>query len=579
MTPLQQFSLEATRRYLQSVVFVDDEIFEERTGMAVAAIDDLPKLRKKIYQPEETSSEFKASLVSGAEAEQQEDEVSYRPKDLVSSFAKEGIICALYEPPEDFNVDSDEEIFKLCERPDIIILDWDLSGDAGRKTLNLIAALVKQSEKEFPHHLRLLAIYTIDPSLEGVANQISDRLEKEGLQADPERSSFRIQSGATRILVFGKDRQRIGEEEQFSVKEKDLAVRLISEFAEMNSGILPAYALHGMAAIRRNSKRILERFHGDLNGAFLLHRALSKGSEEAFDQLHELLADELESVLQNQRLPGTTISEITMDAVSQIRTNVPLRVWTYGKASGKPIPSVAYEAILKSLLIDGEIDRNEYKLIWQILDMPAHGFRGIDPMLMQDFLSMVDAGNTKTNERLASLFDSRTQYDESLRELLYGTIIRHRQSMVIGSKWTYSFCLMPICDCVRLDQTDQCKTDKTIEFPFWQLREDVFLASDVTRRGISIRLPFGNYKLLSAGGKARNRLWVHGLKANKTTGTVTARKNHDGRYIFIADEQIEIEWIGQLKSLHSQRIAHDIGQSLSRVGLIEAEWLRLLVDR
>lgn len=579
MNTLQQFSLEATRRYLQSVVFVDDEIFDKRTGLAVAEVGDLPKQRKKVYQPEKNSSEPEAPADVASELkEHDENEGSYRPKDLVSSFAREGIICALYEPPDEFQVDPDTEIFKLCERPDIIILDWDLSGDAGRKTLDLIAALVNQSEKEFPHHIRLLTIYTIDPSLEGVANQISDRLVEEGLQADPDRSSFRIQSGATRILIFGKDRPRIGDEEQFSVKEKDLAVRLISEFAEMNSGILPAYALHGMAAIRRNSKRILDRFHGDLNGAFLLHRALSKGSEEAFDQLHELLADELEAVLQYQRISTTIISEITTDAVNQLQTKMPPRNWTYGKPSGKPIPSVAYEAVLKYLLINGEIDRDEHKTIWQILNSPQHGFRGIDPMLMRDFLSMVDTGDTNTNERLASLFDSRTQYGESVRELLYGTVIRHRPAMAIGGKWTYSFCLMPICDCIRLEQTDQCKTDNAIEFPFWQLREDVFTQSEVTRRGISIRLPFGSYKLFSAGGKARNRLWVHGFKADKTTGTVIAKKNQDGRYIFVADEHIEIEWIGQLKSLHSQRIAHDVGQSLSRVGLIEAEWLRLLCD-
>lgn len=570
---LQEFTLEAARKYLQSVVFVDDKIFEEGTGMAAAEVDDLPTQRKKIYQPEEATSE---PPVAG-DAELPDDIISYRPKDLVSSFAKERIICALYEPPEEFEVDPTSEIFRLCERPDIIILDWDLSGDEGKKTLELIAALVKQSETEFPHHTRLLAIYTIDPSLEGVANQISDRLAEEGLKADPIRSTFRIQSGATRILVFGKDLKRIGEEQDFSVKEEELASRLITEFAEMNTGILPAYALHGMAAIRRNSKRILDRFHGDLNGAFLLHRAFSKESEEAFNQLPELLADELESILNDQRLPDTTITDITTDAIHSLKMGDPTHRWT--NFAGKPINSTGYEAVVKDLLVDGQINRDKYKEIKPICEMPDGAFRGINPDLMGDFLHLVDADNTKANERLATLFDTRTQYDEVARELSYGTIIRHRQSMTLTGQWFYSFCLMPVCDCIRLDQTKQCKAGRAIEFPFWQLREDVFHSSDATRRGIALRLPYGTYKLFSAGGKSRDRLWVQGFKADPAIGTVRATKDITGRFIFLADEEIEVEWIAQLKPLHAQRIAHDVGQSLSRVGLIEAEWLRLLCDR
>ena len=575
---LQEFTLEATKRYLQSVVFVDDKIFEEPSGMATAAVDDLPTQRKRVYQAEEVVAEPPAGPDDGeVEAQQEMDKVSYRPKDLVSSFAKEKIICALYEPPEEFEVDPKSEIFKLCERPDIIILDWDLSGDEGRRTLDLIAALVKQSEQDFPHHTRLLAIYTIDPSLEGVANQISDRLTDEGLKAEPDRSSFRIQSGATRILIFGKESKRIGEEQDFSVKEEELASRLIIEFAEMNAGILPAYALHGMAAIRRNSKRILDRFHGDLNGAFLLHRAFSTFSEETFDQLPELLADELEAVLNDQRLAQAVINDITRDAVHNLKMGDPVRNWT--NFVGQPINSTGYEAVIKDLLLDGDINRDKYKTIKQIAEMPDEGFRGIGAALMQDFLHLVDANETNANERLATLFDTRTQYDDAARELLYGTIIRHRPTLSSDSPWIYSFCLMPVCDCIRLDQTTQCKAGKAIKFPFWELRGDVFQASDSTRRGIALSLPNGSYKLFTASGKSRDRLWVCGFQADRIAGTVRANKDADGRFIFVSDEHLEVEWITQLKPLHSQRIAHDIGQSLSRVGLIEAEWLRLLCDR
>ena len=39
---------------------------------------------------------------------------------------------------------------------------------------------------------------------------------------------------------------------------------------------------------------------------------------------------------------------------------------------------------------------------------------------------------------------------------------------------------------------------------------------------------------------------------------------------------LHLEWVAQLKPGLAQRVANDIGQSFSRVGVVEAEWLRLL---
>src|SRR5256714_497933 len=163
MTALSDFSRAAARRYLQTAVFVDDEIFDKTSGKPLDLTDG-PKPRKRVY--------VSGELLQTIEEKQEEIGASYHPKELVSSFAQEGIICALYEPQPDFPTEPGSEIFKLCERTDIIILDWNFSEDRGEKALNLISALVRQSHEEIPNHTRLLSIYTTDPSLEGVANQI-----------------------------------------------------------------------------------------------------------------------------------------------------------------------------------------------------------------------------------------------------------------------------------------------------------------------------------------------------------------------------------------------------------------------
>jgi hypothetical protein len=576
MNPLHAFSRAAARRYLQSAVFVDDKIYEKRSGMPVEPID-LPKRKPVLVrEPDEvTSRPENEEAVPSSEAEQ-----PYHPKDLVSSFAREGIICALYEPPEGFSTSPDSEIFKLCERPDIIILDWDFSGDQGEKALNLISALVQQSLKEFPHHTRLMAIYTADQSLVAVSNKVADRLTRDGFQPQPDRSQCRLQTGATRLVVLGKNIARFGEDEtQFTVQESQLANRLIDEFADMNSGILPSYALHGMAAVRRNSKRILDRFHGDMNGAFLLHRALSKGSEEAFDQLPALLAEELLAVIEDKHLDTGTVAAIVSDSVAHLGLRAPKKDWHNHSGIRIPATQALASEVLKQMLVAGAIDRPKYSWVREIDELPKDGFRGIDPQLMEDLISVVDTEASGSNERLASLFATRTHYHATRRELLYGTIVRNRTSSDPNSRWSYSFCLMPLCDCLRLDQTSQFRERHPIRFPFWRLREDVFSRSGNSRRGISLALADGSYVSVSAGGRARDMLWIADFNVDDTTGTIAAVANATTGFTFTTAENCVIEWVAQLKPLHAQRIAHDIGLSISRVGLVEAEWLRLLCDR
>src|SRR5690606_13043883 len=100
--------------------------------------------------------------------------------------------------------------------------------------------------------------------------------------------------------------------------EDKLAGRVIDEFVKMHSGLLPSYALHGMSSVRRNSKKILDNFHGDMDGAFLLHRALILTSEDAFDQLPELLAEEVLAVILDEQIEPAQKIEIAKESASKI---------------------------------------------------------------------------------------------------------------------------------------------------------------------------------------------------------------------------------------------------------------------
>jgi hypothetical protein len=527
MSALTRFAKLAARHYLQSAVFVDDHIFDQKMGMPTLPVETPPQ-RKPIFR--RAASAKALAKVQPVENENDKVEQPYHPKDLVSSFAKEGITCALYEPPEGFSTKPDSEIFKLCERPDIIILDWDFSGDQGSKALDLILALVKQSTKEFPHHTRLIAIYTVDYSLVGVANEIADRLRADNLEAKPENAQCRLCSGATRLIVLGKPIGRFGEEDvQFTVKESGLANKLINEFVEMNTGILPSYALHGLASIRRNSKRILDRFHGDLDGAFLLHRELVSTSEEAFDQLPELLADEIRAVVEDERLSAGMAKKIAAAALASTHVS---------KKDKELIPMFQ---------------------------------KGTKPKTVADKLK--EAGEVPIEHlRLAALFSSSTQYSSASRKLGFGTVVRYRakNSKKKNTPWQYAVCLVPTCDSLRL------KADQPAQFPFWTIETETYNGSS-QRNGMVLVSGDSGCISLSACGKAGEKLWTDSFKVDGKTKTVIAFRVK-GAFKYRSTKRT-IEWLGQLKPLHAHRIAHEITEGLSRIGVSEAEWLRLLCDR
>ena len=82
---------------------------------------------------------------------------------------------------------------------------------------------------------------------------------------------------------------------------------------------------------------------------------------------------------------------------------------------------------------------------------------------------------------------------------------------------------------------------------------------------------------LSAGGKAGEKIWTDSFDVDSSSSTVVAhRVSGSHRY---SGSQRRIEWVGQLKPLHAHRIAHEITDGLSRVGVSEAEWLRVLCER
>ncbi|MFW2231668.1 hypothetical protein EHH54_16365 [Rhizobium leguminosarum] len=557
MTRAQEFALSAAKKYLQSVVFVDDEIYMRVPAQAVKAetakTEVVPaaaamKIYRKPVEPEVEIIEVPANKVAATEASiaaQTDTGAMYHPKHLVESFARERMVCALYEPEKDFKTDPQSDLFKLCERADVVILDWEFHKEPGTKVVDLIAGLVASAQTTVPHHVRLCAIYTSTQNLKHVAQRVFDHLKDKKLDARAD-GEYDINAGSSRIIVLGKpttgrptDQATVAE-----VAESNLAERIIKEFAKMHEGILPSIALHGLASVRTNTKKILDKFRSDMDGAFLTQRGLVWPADDAFEQIPELLAEEALAVMLDNSPSSTEATAMANSAIDAMNIKT---AWT-GKDS-KPTPAGVYP---KRLLKEGAVAiRNDVKL---------------DNKAIRKLHQEFDADKTNATERLAALYVVRTQYGGE-RYLEFGTIVRY--SVTVGAKEEprYAVCLMPLCDCVRLT------SGTSYRFPFWELKS---VAGKGQSKGVVIELP-GNegFVELFSYGKPRDQLWMEEFTAGAEQ-MVMAEKV-DTQFL-LKGKVRSCEWVAQLKPGHAQRIAHDLGTSLARVGVIEAEWLRLKAD-
>lgn len=571
MTSVEDFAIAATKRYLQSIVFIDDEIYLPVSGKPAEAVISIPQLKSPFASKVSTKlaaaktgladagaaaasatdappATEKTKVEQGAPPVPEKDAAPpYHPKQLVESFAREGMVCALYEPSKGFASTAGSELFKLCERADAVILDWDLYQEDGRNILPLLASLVSQSQTSVPHHVRLCAVYTTKPDLEHVASQIYDYLIKEKLTVDPVKT-LSLSAGATKIVVLGKPNStgRKAEIQTLAeVAEKDLATRIISEFAEMHRGILPSVALHAMSAIRMNSKKILDKFHADMDGAFLLHRALTLKDEDAFAQLPELVAEEALAVMLESQVENETLKALA----TEVAEGMPFQSIDWAVIDGRP--KLAKGILPRRFLAGGEAAIEEDH---KIKKMPA---------AIEKLHGAMGCATTHADKKVAALFALRTQYLNLPPSLTFGTIVRVVHEGTASDQ--YAMCLMPLCDSVRLP----ADAGKTYTFPFWSLDlQSVGAAS----RGIVVSLSDNEYVELFARGKPRDNLWIESFSAS-VGGTVKADQS-TGRPVF-SGVTTKLEWIAQMKPDHAQRVAQDIGQSLSRIGVVEAEWLRL----
>nr|VFJ88198.1 MAG: hypothetical protein BECKH772A_GA0070896_1000733 [Candidatus Kentron sp. H]VFJ90213.1 MAG: hypothetical protein BECKH772B_GA0070898_1000833 [Candidatus Kentron sp. H]VFJ96572.1 MAG: hypothetical protein BECKH772C_GA0070978_1000733 [Candidatus Kentron sp. H] len=527
----QDVMSETAARFLQSVVVLDDQVICRPPAGTVNTSQALPELQK----PGKGSAAKVDDQIPKPKKESDANgngRHTFELFEVVHGFAARGVVCGTLNPlAENDDKVVKDGILKAGRRADIVILDWQIKGrdkqdDGGEMAMELIDKLVSADNETDMARRRLVVIYTGE-TLGPVVDRFDNKFKPEGF-SDPLPAASNgdpcRQRGGFRVIFLLKH----------SVGFSELPQKAIEEFARMNTGLLGGAALHGLAAIRENTHRILSRFPAELDGAYLAHRAMTAPPQAAESHIGPLLASELEDVLAGARLEES----LNLDAIKQ-------RLKESGAGNAESIEKTLSEGTDKAPPED--ISKNQLKK---------------NPHKLTEWISGVSPDEAKnTDERFAALTTLRFPATGEHRMAL-GTVVREDDDK-------YWLCVTPACDCVRL---------KKEQHKLFFLRCRSAKDSDKIHFLIPPETDGAEHIPITVGFKIEDgHHWE--FKPDPVKQMVLAEQSGGGRSsYFLTTENEKLHWVAELKPAHARRITHHFASEWSRVGVTEAEWLRRCSD-
>ena len=552
MQTVKEFSKYAAEQFLRTAVIIDDNIYGSKSGrMNVPETLKVPTRKKAL----------KTSTKDNPESVEKELEQDNNEKILwqesVASFAKKHIVCSLYEPDKKDKYTVRSDVYKLCLASDIVIVDWSLHGDDGQKALELITNLVHNSLEDIPEQLRLILVYTSEPNLGSTANNVFEELKGklgDGIEPQTEDHCLSMHTSNSKIVILGKPTHlpRLEHYQSHEEAEKRLAERSIEEFSKLASGLLQGAVLLGLTKIRENSRKVLSKFDSSLDPAFLTHRALSLPHAEASDQVIPILMSELQSVLEDKLQPPILSNELITDWCAQWKPTDNAKKFL---GNDQDIQKFAVDFILKGIGIKS--DYNSISALQTFIDNDAWKVDDID--LFKQFSNFLYSDDYRNkNHEFAALMSLRTHYGNIDLTLQLGSIICSKE----GDSLKYFLCLQPLCDSVRLSGKKS--------FIFCKLQ-----SGDTKSKSFVVE-ENGKFTELLFRPSVANCAVIE-FKADKSKKLVVAKDSDAGAgKCFVDTSNVIYFWVAQLKPDHAQRAAEQFASNLSRVGLTESEWLRLM---
>ena len=572
---ISDFSRDAVCRYLRSVVLIDDNLFNANECHSQQDDLDVEGPPVLVLNTDGVAPDLATMTIGAEEDNRRADDNWVDARSVTDGFAKKGIVCGVYEPKEfpATNFEGDDNfktLLKVCTNADVFILDWHLF--RGNQNEDAVAHLLKHILSEdnrdaSPRPVRFCAIYTAERT-DAICDKVYTAFKQIESSARQDVDAHKVYADGLTVCIYAKEEAT----SSGAVAAKDLADRIITDYAKTYEGILPALALRGIAAIRDNTKRILDKFPAGMDPAFILHAGLTISGKNIAGDVVCLLGDEVASVLADTQVASEEIYELCKE---QIISGCDERVLAGLKTDTSLVPPDVTWQEIKEFFVKVFSDRTIPKktkvfLPWkdkiQLHKINVDLLAALSELVRQK----TSGDSTYQFGALAALFCHRTSYATS-QMLRFGSVVRCVSSA--EDEGRYFLCLMPSCDSIRLKDVDKNGNAIKHRFPFWQLAE-VPKNFQGRNHGLVLKGTDGEFRPYCAKGKIRECFSLFEFNSKNSIVPFDSQN-----IVKTADNAYTFEWVAELKSAHIQRMAEFVSREFSRVGLTESEWLRLQVDR
>ena len=445
---------------------------------------------------------------------------------ITESFSRVGLICGVVRPADGGDVD-----VAAVERADLVVIDWKLDDD-GERALKLINSILDGDQGQ---RLRLIAVYTGDPDIVEIGEQISEKLDyRYDLENGTSGRHVTLSRGHCRIVIYSKE-----------VREADLPGRLIDDFARMTAGLMPSIALVALTAVRENAHRILDKFDGKLDPAFLTHRACLPIPDDSEQHMVAQIASEF----------------------MEERAVMEEEVGRKRPAGMEAIKSWIKEFKSSGIKFEGNTNHVSQQ---SVIDMLDKGLAISKPnsLSRSKAHSLLTAGFARDQDGDPHDLDLRFAWmtcfraiDPPDKKLWLGTAVRKCGD---SDSEEFLLCMRPRCDSVRMKGTESFLFLPLVDPRQSTLQLVVRSSSNgPTYRQVSVDTDMSRWEMIE-------------FEPDPTARAVVAQKEENGSagYVFTDVGGNRYEWIGELKT----EVAHSVGQilsaTLSRIALDRSEWLR-----
>ena len=546
----------AVRKFVMNAVVVDNEpSLSSRNSVATArpsfaqVVDD-GMGNVELDGETETQDEDK---------DQESKEISGHPLDVQAisdAFADQEITCAFVFPKE---ADPDEIVIKrvlVAAIPaDIVIIDWKLRNSGHKLTIDILKKIAEKDVAE-NGRMRLICVYTGEPQLGEITRDAINALEDGGLVFDSRDDDAGQACGKHHCL------QVISKQDEAGVSQ--LPIKLVDAMTVLADGLMPAFSIAAVAAVRRNMHHIISRFPASLDDSFVANLLITDPQEDVTELIRELFVSECDTALGLERVADDYLNKQRIDdwflaknkSLGKICYELDDKDKTKVKITKEFISALLTNGITKDKVVINASkiydfkDKKRSKISHALHGSKSKAKEGEGQFARFVSLKREAFGNTKFTE-------------EWKPSLTLGTILRD----ISNNK--YFYCITPACDTIRLK-------GKKRSFVMLELEKPEGMPSLL----IPVHNGIEKFKINTRPHCVRTFVF----QGDDSSGRIMAKiqKDEGGRAAYFfekvgasEEEPLTLEWLGEIRRHRANRDMAELNREWLRFGVKDSEYLRL----